>query len=240
MDPEPVVAIDLPDGYPVVARARVVSVDVTGSGWEYRLAFPGIADDDRARLLRLTRRRRPPGPVPRHDLGLQRDFCVVDGVVESIFVAGASGQPMRAVDEVQALAGGGLAGDRYCTGRGYWTDGDGCQVTIIEGEDLDYIAAEHGVPVANGRHRRNLVTRGVDLTDLEGRRFTIGDAIFEFDQPRPPCRYIASLTEAGMTRVLGGRRGGIGVRVLRSGAIRAGDRIELQDEVPPRLQALTC
>ena len=56
------------------------------------------------------------------------------GTVERVFVAGGGGQPMRPVDEVQAVAGRGLDGDRYATRRGYWTDVDECQVTLIAGE----------------------------------------------------------------------------------------------------------
>jgi c-di-GMP-binding flagellar brake protein YcgR len=50
---DPVVSIDLPDGEAVVTQARVVTVDLTGGGWEYRLAFPEIDDPDRERLSRL-------------------------------------------------------------------------------------------------------------------------------------------------------------------------------------------
>ena len=50
---DPVVSIDLPDGEAVVTQARVVTVDLTGGGWEYRLAFPEIEDPDRERLSRL-------------------------------------------------------------------------------------------------------------------------------------------------------------------------------------------
>jgi MOSC domain-containing protein YiiM len=160
-------------------------------------------------------------------MGMHQDFAVVDGMVEAIFVAAAGSRAMQAVDEVQALEGRGLEGDRYCTRRGYWTGVDECQVTLIEGEDLDRITAEYGVAVTEGQHRRNIVTRGLDLSDLYGRRFRVGQALFEFDRPRPPCRYIASITEAGMTRALGGRRGGICARVLQSGIIRPGDRIEV-------------
>lgn len=53
-DREPVLSIDLPDGAAMVAEAKVVTVDLTGGGWEYRLSFAnGIAEDDRQRLSRL-------------------------------------------------------------------------------------------------------------------------------------------------------------------------------------------
>ena len=50
---DPVVTIDLPDGEAVSTPARVVTVDLNGDGWEYRLAFPGIAEPDAERLSRL-------------------------------------------------------------------------------------------------------------------------------------------------------------------------------------------
>ena len=50
---DPMVTIDLPDGAAVRTHARVVTVDLNGDGWEYRLAFPGIAASDAERLSRL-------------------------------------------------------------------------------------------------------------------------------------------------------------------------------------------
>ena len=50
---DPVVTIDLPDGENLCTQARVVTVDLNGDGWEYRLAFPGIAETDAERLSRL-------------------------------------------------------------------------------------------------------------------------------------------------------------------------------------------
>jgi MOSC domain-containing protein YiiM len=153
--------------------------------------------------------------------------------VERMFVAAAGGEAMRAVDEVQAVAGRGLDADRYATRRGYWTDVDECQVTLIAAEDLDAIAASSGVAVHDGQHRRNIVTRGLDLRALSGRQFRIGQATFVYDRPRPPCRYIESITEAGMTRALAARRGGICARVVESGVIRVGDSVEVLDVLTP-------
>jgi MOSC domain-containing protein YiiM len=149
------------------------------------------------------------------------------GVVEAIFVAPAGGQPMRPVDEVEAVAGTGLVGDRYAERTGYWTDVDECQVTLIEAEALDSISTSSGVAVQHGEHRRNVVVRDVELRSLAGARFTIGSASFEYDRPRPPCRYIESLTQPGMTRALAARRGGICVRVVESGVVRVGDTLEV-------------
>ena len=150
------------------------------------------------------------------------------GVVEGIFVTGEGSAKMERVEEVRTIEGCGIEGDRYCEGTGFWTGyGDVCQVTLISSEDLDYIESELGIGVANGEHRRNIVTRGVDLGSLRRKRFRVGDVLLEYDRPRPPCRHVQDLTEPGMTRALRGR-GGICARVIEAGVIRAQDAIEVE------------
>lgn len=149
------------------------------------------------------------------------------GIVEEIYVAPEGNADMQRVAEVRALVGGGLEGDRYCEGTGYWTGLDYvCEVTLIEAEDLEEIRDEQGLGVLNGEHRRNIITRGVRLEKLEGMRFKVGEAVLEYDRPRPPCRHIQELTEPGMTRALR-RRGGICARVVEGGAIRSEDALEI-------------
>ena len=152
--------------------------------------------------------------------------------VEDIFITTTGGGPMERVTEIEAVTGAGLTGDRYMTRTGYWTGVDECQVTLIEGEGLDYIRANSEVQVSNGEHRRNIVTRGVTLHELSGKRFQVGEALLEYDRPRPPCRYIQSRSERGMTKALGGARGGICARVIESGVIRTGDEIVVMSEAP--------
>jgi MOSC domain-containing protein YiiM len=147
--------------------------------------------------------------------------------IEAIFVARGGGEAMERVEEMSALAGRGLEADRYLLGTGYWSGVDECQVTLIEAEGLDEIETTSGVRVTNGEHRRNLVTRGVRLQALVGRRFRVGEVLLEYDRPRPPCRYIQSVSERGMTRALGRDRGGICARVVEGGIIRVGDGLDL-------------
>ena len=148
------------------------------------------------------------------------------GVVKEIFVTGEGSAAMEGVVEVRTVEGCGIEGDRYCAGTGYWTRyGDVCEVTLIEGEDLDYIENELGIGVKNGEHRRNIVTRGIKLKDLRRKKFRVGEAVLAYDRPRPPCRHVQDLSEPGMTRALKGR-GGICAKVIRAGTIRVRDAIE--------------
>ena len=148
------------------------------------------------------------------------------GVVEGIYVTAEGSADMERVEEVQTVEGRGIEGDRYCEGTGFWTRyGDVCEVTLIEGEDLDYIQDDLGIGVKSGEHRRNIVTRGIKLKDLRRKTFRIGKAVLRYDRPRPPCRHVQDLSEPGMTRALR-NRGGICARVVTAGNIRAGDTIE--------------
>ncbi len=150
------------------------------------------------------------------------------GVVEGIYVTGQGSQAMERVEEVMTVEGCGIDGDRYCEGTGFWTNyGDVCQVTLIEGEDLDFIEDELGIRVREGQHRRNIITRGIRLLDLRKRRFRVGGTLLEFDRSRPPCKHVQDLSEPGMTRALK-NRGGICARVVEAGKIRAQDAIEVE------------
>lgn len=151
----------------------------------------------------------------------------MEAVVEEIYITDRGSAPMMRVPEVTAIAGGGLDGDRYHLGTGYWVGYDQCAVTMIAAEDIEEISSSTGLKVTNGEHRRNIITRGISLLDLAGKRFRVGEALFEYDQPRPPCRYIQSITEPGMTKALGRNRGGICVRVIEGGAIKPGDPISV-------------
>ena len=101
------------------------------------------------------------------------------GRVEEIFVTGEGSSAMESVQEVETVEGCGIRGDRYCEGTGFWTRyGDVCQVTLIEGEHLDEIEAQ-GLAIKSGQHRRNIVTRGVTLADLRGKRFRVGEVVLD-------------------------------------------------------------
>lgn len=150
---------------------------------------------------------------------------VLTGTVEEIFVTPKGSAAMERVEEIRAIEGCGLEGDRYCEGTGFWTQyGDVCEVTLIEGEDLDHIQDEIGIGVMDGEHRRNIVTRGIDLGSLRRKRFRVGEVLLQYDRSRPPCRHVQDLTEPGMTRALR-NRGGHCARVLEGGIIRAGDEV---------------
>jgi MOSC domain-containing protein YiiM len=147
------------------------------------------------------------------------------GTVEGIFVTAAAFQPMTALEEARVVAGRGIEGDRYFLGSGFYSDGrDGRQMTLIEAEALEALQREHGVTLAPIECRRNLVTRGIRLNALVGRRFRIGDIACLGIRHCPPCVHLEGLTRPGMLKGLA-RSGGLRAHVLTDGVIRVGDAI---------------
>jgi hypothetical protein len=105
-------------------------------------------------------------------------FPTMAGRVEAIFTAAAEALPVQRRTRVMARPGIGLDGDRHATGNGYWS-GDrrvGRDLTLIEAEAIEDVAAKLGVDLELGVMRRNIVTRGVRLNDLVGTRFWVGAA----------------------------------------------------------------
>jgi MOSC domain-containing protein YiiM len=153
------------------------------------------------------------------------------GTVASIYVASLGSAPMQARQAVRAVAGGGLEGDRYCEGTGYYS-GDpvwDADVTFIEFEAIEGVRQRFGLALDSGAPRRNIVTRGVALAELVGKRFRVGGALLQGLKPWPPCSHLAQLV--GSRDILPGLAhcGGIGAEVLSDGQIQVGDAIELVD-----------
>ncbi|MGM0678569.1 MOSC domain-containing protein [Thiohalophilus sp.] len=77
-----------------------------------------------------------------------------------------------------------------------------------------------------GHHRRNLVISHLKTRDLQDKTFRIGNAVFCYHKPRPPCGYLDKIEGKGLGGALG-KNSGICVTVLSSGVVAVGDRIEI-------------
>ncbi len=145
-----------------------------------------------------------------------------NGNVIALYIAPIAGAPMDAVEEVEAILGCGLRGDRYATGEGSFNKGaqGKRQVTLINAiffpdTHFDYIES-----------RRNIVTQGVELMWLIGKEFQIGDARMRGVKYCDPCLRPSEL--AGKTDSFRNEfsdRGGLVVEVLESGVIKVGSAI---------------
>lgn len=151
------------------------------------------------------------------------------GEVVAIHITSAASEPMRSVQSATAVAGAGLAGDRYHHGVGFYsqvpTDPGARELTLIAEEALAEVTAETGIEIPLYEHRRNITTRGIDVDALLGQQFRIGEVVCEGVRACPPCNHLDELTGKPLLKPLA-RRGGLRARVVRGGEVRVGDRIE--------------
>lgn len=147
------------------------------------------------------------------------------GTVVAICICPAAGEAMESVPETVALAGRGLVGDRYADAAGSWNaDKPGTrQVTLINarffpGSGFDYVDS-----------RRNIVTEGVELMDLIGKTFTVGQATLRGVRYCDPCARPGKLAgkEASFAEAFHDR-GGLVAEILEGGSIAIGDAV-----IPP-------
>jgi MOSC domain-containing protein YiiM len=154
------------------------------------------------------------------------------GTVEALAIAATATAPMRLVEEAEALAGRGLAGDRYAAKVGTFTPtdggGHGYDLTLIQAEVLDDLVLAEDRRLGYAGARRNVVTRGIDLNALVGRRFRVGEAECIGERLCEPCAHLERLTTEGVLRGLI-HRGGLRADILTDGRIRIGSAIETLD-----------
>ena len=152
---------------------------------------------------------------------------MVQGRVESIHIAPSAEAAMHGLVEVTAVAGVGLAGDRYAARTGSFSTKPkpGRQITLIEAEAIEALERELGLVLTPGETRRNLITRGVALNHLVGHEFRVGEVRLLGHELCEPCGDLARMT--GKTQILPGlvHRGGLRAEILEGGLIRVGDLI---------------
>ena len=148
----------------------------------------------------------------------------MSGRVEAIFLSPEHGELPEPVDRVSAHAGRGLEGNRY-----YWADGaapPGCAITLIASEAVEAVASEGDVSVEPAATRRNVLTSGIDVNELVGKRFRIGNVECEGVELCEPCSTLESMTQPGVIKAFI-HRAGLNADILSDGEISIGDPVAI-------------
>lgn len=151
----------------------------------------------------------------------------MSGVVEAIAITPVESALPAATDSVEVLARQGPRGDRYFSDVPAERRGE--DLTLIEAEALEAFTAQSGIELNHEESRRNVLTRGVRLNDLAGKRFRVGEAECFGVELCEPCNHLQGLTREGVLRGLV-HRGGLRANVTVGGRISVGDAVaELTD-----------
>jgi MOSC domain-containing protein YiiM len=135
--------------------------------------------------------------------------------VEAIHLGAPRTPELWAVESVRAVARKGLEGDRH------FHDEDakpGQALTLVEAE----VVEELGLPP--GATRRQVTVRGVNLNELVGKRFRVGEVECYGVELCEPCAHLESMIRPGIIKGLV-HRAGINADILTDGTISVGDEI---------------
>jgi MOSC domain-containing protein YiiM len=144
----------------------------------------------------------------------------VTGIVEQIAISPDREALPEPVEQVVARAGRGLEGEYHCADE----NEPGAAITLIAAEALLGLLDDTGIDLSHEASRRNLLTRGIDLNALVGKRFRVGDIECEGVELCQPCNDLAKRTDRGVLRGLVDR-GGLRADILTDGEIAVGDPV---------------
>ena len=132
-------------------------------------------------------------------------------------------QIINEVDTIEVIANKGVVGDRH-----YNEFNDPyCQISLIESENIDYYNTKYGFNIAYLNFRRNVVTKGIKLNDLVGKKILIGNTELEGIDLCRPCKHLTEVLNQDNIIKEFLRRGGLRCQILSSSKINVGDEIKV-------------
>ena len=143
--------------------------------------------------------------------------------VIKIGIARINNEKIHEVNEIKVTAGKGIIGDRYFHEK----NDDRNQLTLIESENIDYYNSKFNLKIPYLNFRRNIVTQGIKLNDLIGKKLIIGKTEIKGTDLCRPCK---SLQEnLGKDNIIKEflRMGGLRCAILTSSNIKVGDEIKV-------------
>ena len=127
-------------------------------------------------------------------------------------------QPMKQVEPMVFVAGGGIEGDMHFSDKSHL---QGYQVLLMQEENLDALGLDQGVV------SENVTTMGIDLQSLErDTRLGLGDeVVLRISKECVPCGLMDDI-RSGLQKELMGRRGMLAA-VEEGGTVALGDAVRV-------------
>jgi len=132
-------------------------------------------------------------------------------------------KPIDEVSSINVLANKGVVGDRHFK---EFNDPYN-QLTLIESENIDYYNIKYSLNIPYVDFRRNIITKGIKLNDLVGKKILVGKVQLEGIDLCRPCRHLSEVLghENIIKEFL--RKGGIRCQILTTSSIKISDKISL-------------
>ena len=130
---------------------------------------------------------------------------------------------IQEVESINVLANKGIVGDRHFDDY----NDPYCQLSLIESENIDYYNTKYGLNIPYIDFRRNVITKGIQLNDLIGKKILVGKVELEGVDLCRPCRHLSEVLNQDNIIKEFLRRGGLRCQILSSSNIEVGDKIKV-------------
>ena len=132
-------------------------------------------------------------------------------------------KPINEVSSINVLANQGIIGDRHFK---QFNDPYN-QLTLIESENINNYNIKHGLNIPYIDFRRNIITKGIKLNDLVGKKILVGKVELEGIDLCRPCKHLCEVL--GQENIIKEflRKGGIRCQILTSSSIKISDKISI-------------
>lgn len=152
------------------------------------------------------------------------------GKIVDLFIAPNTDDKVLAQKSVHLASHQGIVGDRYFVAQQRLEIETPApprkeDITLISADELEAFNTRFELNIPLGDFRRNIVTRGVDLNALIGKRFRIGNALCIGMELCEPCSKLARTVNTLVLPHLV-NRGGIRAAVLEAGDVKRDDDLE--------------
>ena len=143
--------------------------------------------------------------------------------VYKIGITNNNNQKITEVNSIKVVANQGIIGDRHFSEFNEPYN----QLSLIESENIDYYNIKYGLNIPYIDFRRNIITKGIQLNDLVGKKFQIGRVELKGVDLCRPCRHLSEiLNQDNIIREFL-RKGGLRCQILSSSSIEVGNKIKV-------------
>ena len=136
-------------------------------------------------------------------------------------ISSENNKEIKEVVSIEVLVNKGVIGDRHFKDF----NDPYCQLSLIESENIDYYNLKYGLNIPYINFRRNIVTKGIQLNELVGKKFKIGSVELEGVDLCRPCRHLSEVLNQNNILKEFIRKGGLRCQILSSSTIQIGDEI---------------
>ena len=146
--------------------------------------------------------------------------------MSKVFKLGITSNNNKKIEEVESievLANKGVVGDRHFDNY----NDPYCQLSLIESENIDEYNLKFGLNIPYLDFRRNIITKGIKLNDLVGKRLLVGNVEVEGVDLCRPCRHLNEMLDQENILKEFLRKGGLRCQILSSSKIKVGDTIKV-------------